>query len=344
MKAVVKVKEGKGNIELREMPEPTPGPMEVRVRVTAAGICGSDIHIWDSDIQIPMKPPVIVGHEFSGIIDQVGSGVETYKPGDRVTSETAAIVCGTCRFCRSGNYNLCHHRRGIGYWVNGAFARYCVVPVRRLHRLPDNVDLISAALCEPLACCVHGVNELTNIAAGDVVVLTGPGPIGLLAMQCAKAEGGYLIVCGTSADKARLDLAQQLGADRVVDIQQEDIKTIVGELTGGLGADVVLECSGAAAAASFGLDIVCKGGKYTQIGLFGRPIQIDFEKIAYKEITVKGSFSQKWTAWTKALQFLQQGKVITKPIISDVLPLDLWQEGFEKHRNKTGLKIVLKPE
>lgn len=344
MKAVVKFEIGKGNMEVREMPEPVAGAGWVRVKVEAAGICGSDIHIFDADIQIPMKPPVIVGHEFSGVVDEIGAGVEGFKYGDRVTSETAAEVCGRCLHCRTGNYNLCHSRRGIGYWFNGAFARYCVVPVQRLHKIPDNLDFNSAALCEPLACCVHGVNELTGISAGDVVVLTGPGPIGLLSLQCAKAEGGFVIVSGTSADKGRLALAKKLGADVIVNVEQENLKDIVEQRTGGLGADVILECSGVSAAASSGLEIVRKGGKYTQIGLFGKPIQIDFEKIAYKEITVKGTFSQKWTAWRKALQLLELGKVTTKPLISDILPLSSWEEGFAKHRDKTGLKIVLKPE
>lgn len=343
MKAVVKTDSGKGNVEFCEKPMPVAGHGQVRIKVEAAGICGSDIHIFDSDTQIAMKPPVVIGHEFSGVIDEVGPNIIKFKCGDRVVPEPTAEICGECLHCRTGNYNLCQNRRVIGYSIDGGFAQYCIVPDYRLHKIPDNVDFNSAALCEPLACCVHGVNELTGIASSDVVVVTGPGAIGLLAMQCAKAEGGYVIVSGTSADKDRLQIASQLGADMIVNIEHEDLKQIIKDKTGGLGADVILECSGAPAAVSTGLEIVRRGGKYTQIGLFGKPIQIDFEKIAYKEITVKGAISQKWTAWKKALGLLESGKVVTKPLISDVLPLSSWQKGFEKHRNKNGLKIILKP-
>ena len=341
MKAIVKTASGHGNVVLKEMPEPEPGAGQVKIKVGAAGICGSDIHIFDGDIKIPMKPPVIIGHEFAGTVDTVGEGVEGLAPGDRVTSETAASTCRTCRYCRTGQHNLCDNRRGIGYWINGAFAEYCVVPAEKVHILPQGVDITSAALCEPLACCVHGVNELTDISAGERVLLTGPGPIGLLSMQLAKAEGGLVIVCGTSPDEARLKKAVELGADMAVNIEKEDLNEVLKST--GL-PDVVLECSGAPAAAELGLTLVRKGGKYTQIGLFGRPIEIDFEKIAYKELTVKGTFSQRWTAWHTALDLLSLGKVQTAPLISDILPLEQWEAGFEKHRNKQGLKILFKPE
>lgn len=343
MKAVVKLKSGKGNIQIEDRPDPHPGLKEVRIKVAAAGLCGSDIHVWDDDIKIPMKLPVIMGHEFCGVIDEVGSDVQIFKEGDRVTCETCMSSCGYCRYCRVGSYNLCDNRRGLGFWFNGAFARYCVVPVERVHKLPDNVDLISAVMCEPLACCVHGVNELTRINAGDIVVVTGPGPIGLLSLQLAKAEGANVIVCGTSSDQVRLDLAKELGADAAVNIQKEDVNKILEEVTCGDGPDVILECSGSSLAAGWGLDVVKKNGKYTQIGLFGKPIEIDFEKIAYKEITVKGTFSQNWTAWKKALALLGQGKVKTKPLISDILPLEQFLDGFEKHKQGKGIKIVFNP-
>ena len=217
------------------------------------------------------------------------------------------------------------------------------MPKERVHELPPDVDFVSAAVCEPLACCVHGVIELTGITAGDVVVVTGPGAMGLLTLQLAKAEGGQVVMCGTSRDEERLKLAQELGADFVVNVEKEESVKIVNDLTQGYGADVVLECSGAPEAANFGLDVVRKQGKYTQIGLFGRPIEIDFEKIAYKEIRVIGSFSQRWTAWELALKLLSQGKVKIKPLLSDILPLTQWREGFKKHEEKSGVKILLTP-
>jgi L-iditol 2-dehydrogenase len=212
-----------------------------------------------------------------------------------------------------------------------------------LHRLPENVDFSEGALTEPLACCVHGVVELTGIDPGEVVVISGPGTLGLFAMQLAKASGARVMVIGTSVDTGRLRTARELGADYTVNLDEEDPFPLVHGLTERLGADLLVECSGVPAAASAGIKLVRKGGRYTQMGLFGTPISIDFEKIAYKELRVTGSFAQRWTAWKKALSLVSQGKVKIAPLISDVIPLSRWEEAFEKFEAKEGLKILLDP-
>jgi len=342
-KAIVKTAKGEGNVEIREVEEPVPEPGEVKIEVKAAGICGSDIHIYHDTIKIPLKLPVVMGHEFSGVVVDAGENVAGLKIGARVTSETAASVCGTCRYCRSGNYNLCPSRRGIGYWVNGAFTRYIVVPQERVHLLPENTDFMEAALIEPLACCVHEVSEQTKISAGDVVLITGPGAIGLLTAQVAKAEGATVIISGTSQDKERLKLAKTLGAYITVDVQEENLQEIVRKVTGEDGVDVVFECSGSAAAANQGLNMVRKRGKYTQMAGFGAPIQVDFDLIVYKEIQLTGSFTQKWSAWELAIKLLSEKKVQTKPLISDFFPITEWEKGFKKHEEKAGIKIILTP-
>lgn len=341
MKAVVKFKKGEGNIEVRDVQEPKVAPDEVKIEVKAAGICGTDIHIYHEEFK--SNPPVILGHEFCGIIAEIGENVAEFKVGERVTAETAAKVCGQCRFCRTGNYNLCPERLGLGYGVNGAFTRYCIVRKEIVHRLPDNVDFVSGALCEPLSCTVHGVIEQTGVTAGNVVLITGPGAIGLLSLQLSKVEGGLVVVLGLSVDKERLNLAKKLGADIVMDIQEGNPEEAIQDLTNGYGADVVLECSGASSAAQLGLKLVKKRGKYTQMGLFGKPIDIDFEQIAYKELQVTGFFSQKWTAWEQALKLLGQGKVQTKPLVTKELPITEWKKGFEALEKKEGVKTVLHP-
>ncbi|MGI6037206.1 MAG: zinc-dependent alcohol dehydrogenase [Limnochordia bacterium] len=343
MKALVKYAEGVGNMEIREVPEPSPGPGQVKVEVKAAGICGSDLHIYHYDIGIPMRLPVVTGHEFSGQVVEVGEGVTEYKPGDRVTSETSFSTCGTCIHCQTGSYNLCLKREGIGYIHGGAFAKYVVVPKERVHPLPDSVDYIGGALTEPLACVVHGALELTGVQAGDVVLVTGPGAIGLLTAQVAKAEGGYVVVAGTSVDEHRLEVAKSLGVDMTVNVEKENVVEILKDMTRGRGADVVLECSGAAPGARLCLEAVRRGGRYGQIGLFGKPIEIDFEQICYKEVRVSGSFSQKWSAWDRSLRLLDRGLVKTNPLVSDILPLTEWEEAFRKFEAKEGLKIVLQP-
>ena len=344
MKAVVKYAHGKGNVELRDVPEPSPGPDEVMIEVKAAGICGSDLHIFDEDIKLPIRPPVIIGHEFSGVIAEVGSSVTKWKPGDRVTSETSAHVCGECLPCRTGNYNVCAEKRLIGYWFNGAFAKYCVVPSRLVHKLPDNVSFLAGALCEPLACCVNGVIEKTRILPGDVVVIAGPGPIGLLSLQIAKSQGATVVLCGLSRDEKRLKLGEELGADLIINVEEEDPFQTVLKMTNGAGADVFLECSGSPNAVRMGFQLVRRMGQYTQLGLTGRPFSLDFDLVAYKEIIVRGMLGQRWTSWNRGLKMLSKGLVKTEPLISDVLPLSQWEIGFQKFRRKEGIKIILKPE
>jgi len=341
MKAVVKFEKGIGNVEVREVPEPQVGKDEVKIEVKAAGICGTDIHIYYDEFQ--SNPPVVMGHEFCGVIREVGENVTEFKVGDRVTSETAAKVCGKCIYCRTGNYNLCPERKGLGYGVDGAFTRFCVVRKDIVHRLPDNVDFISGALCEPLSCAVHGVIEETGIRAGDVVVVIGPGPLGLLASQVAKVEGGYVIVLGLSVDEKKLSLAKELGADLVINVEKENPEKTIKDITGGYGADVVLECSGSASGANLGLKLARKKGKFTQMGLFGKQIEIDFEQIAYKELKVTGFFTQKWTAWERALKLLSEGKVKTAPLVTEKLPLTEWKKGFESKEKGEGIKTILYP-
>lgn len=343
MKAVVKYASGRGNVAVMDMPEPVPRPDEVKIDVKAAGICGSDIHIYRGERTLTIKPPVIMGHEFTGVVAELGSSVTEWKPGDRVTSETSAYICGKCVWCRTGNYNICPERRVIGYWFNGAFAKYCVVPSRIVHRLPDNLGFVPGALSQPLAACVNAVAEKTVISPGDVVVVAGPGTIGLLSLQLAKAEGALVVLCGTELDRRRLDLGRELGADVTIDVQDEDPWEVVSRLTDGAGADVFIECSGSPDAVRMGFRLVRRGGRYTQIGLTGRAFELDLDTVAYKELTMRGSIGQKWTSWRRGLRLLSEGLVKTEPLVSDVLPLTQWKTGFMKMEKEESVEVVLTP-
>lgn len=343
MIGLFKTAPGKGNMEIRTADVPEPGSREVRIRVHAAGICGSDLHIYHWATQVPMNPPVIMGHEFSGVIDKVGEEITGWAAGDRVTGEPSYSVCGQCMHCNCGAYNLCLQRKVLGFWTDGAFAEYIVVPGHRLHKLPENMSYSEGALTEPFACCVHAVSELTGVDPNETVLISGPGAIGLLALQVVKAHGARAIVTGTDIDKQRLDTAREMGADFTVNVETDNLGELVNDLTGGFGADTVFECSGSQPAVISGFELIRKRGKYTQIGLFGKPITFDFEKIAYKELQVTGSFAQKWSAWKKALNFFREGKVKLQPLISQELPLAEWETGFQLLTRKEGLKIILKP-
>ncbi|MGH2615568.1 MAG: zinc-dependent alcohol dehydrogenase [Thermomicrobiales bacterium] len=341
MQAVMKTARGEGNVALRELESPQPGPGQVLLAVRAAGICGTDLHIYHDEF--PTRPPVVLGHELAGEVAAVGAGVERVTPGDRVTTETYFHLCGVCRFCRGGQPNLCPERRSIGSGVNGGFAPYVVVPERNVHLLPEQLTFQEAALSEPLACVVHGALELPKVTAGDVAVVAGPGAIGLLTLQVARAAGAAVIVLGTSADRRRLELAAELGAARAIDIGEEDPAPIVQGLTGGWGADSVYECSGAGPAAHGLLAYARRGGQYAQIGLFGKPVAWDLDQVCMKELRVTGSNASVPSAWRTALRLLGDGSVSTAPLISDVYPLSGWEDAFRRFERRDGVKLLLDP-
>ncbi|MGA2765842.1 MAG: zinc-binding dehydrogenase [Spirochaetia bacterium] len=343
MKAIVKYKEGKGFVELREVPMPIPGPQEVRIHVEFAGICASDLHILNYDIAITIKPPVVMGHEFSGVIDQLGAGVEGWKVGDRVVCEANYEVCGTCRYCTSGFYNLCTNRKVLGYWHNGCFAPYTVVPAKRLHALPTEITFQQGALIEPTACVVHGVCELISIQSEDVVLVTGPGAIGLTAAQVAKALGAHVIVSGTAEDSARLAVAKSLGADTIVDVSREDLADKVKQLTGGVGVDVVLECSGNDHAVRSGIDVIRKQGQFLQLGLLGRNMEIRWDSLVYKEIHAVGSVSSRDVSWKRAIELIRKGEVRPEALVGRPYELQDWESAFRVHEQKKELKILFRP-
>jgi L-iditol 2-dehydrogenase len=249
-----------------------------------------------------------------------------------------------CQYCQAGFYNLCLQRRILGFWTNGAFAEYIRVPAKRLHRLPETVSFQEGAMTEPLACCVHALLELTTIEPGELVVVTGPGTIGLLALQMARICGAEVVMLGTNADEERFRIAEKLGAAKIINVEKEDAVQIVLDMTGGFGSDVVVECSGAAAAAGAAIQLVRKRGRYTQMGLYGKPIPFDLEKVALKEIRLTGSFAQKWSAWKRALSLMGKNMVDLKSLISGTFPLARWEQAFDKLNGKQGIKIILDPQ
>ena len=342
MIAVRKLARGVGNIELQEVPEPHAGNGQVVIEVDSAGICGTDLHIYLDEFET--SPPVTIGHELAGVIVDLGKDVEGWTVGERVTTETYFSTCGHCLDCRRGRRNLCLYRRSIGSKENGAFAKYLLTPAANLHRVPEGLDLESAALTEPLACTVHGVLETAGVRAGDNVVLTGPGPIGLLAMQLAKIAGATVVMLGTNQDVERLKLAKKLGADGVVNVQEvDDIVKTVEEIFGATGADLVIECSGAAAAAKTLIEVASRGARFCQMGLYGKPITFNQDAVCYKELVVTGTNASVTPGWSKALKLLAQKSVDGLGLITHRFPISDWDKALEIVKNKEGVKVILKP-
>lgn len=324
MKAVVKAAKGVGHVEVRDVPEPSPQkPDDVKIEVKTASICGTDIHIYyDEYVNCP---PVVLGHEMSGVVVEVGSGVTKFKAGDRVTSETFKYTCGRCRYCQAGLIGLCPERR-MGVHVDGAFTRYLIQREESLHKLPDSVDFAAGSMCEPLAAAVRAVYERATISPGDVVLVSGPGPIGLLCLQAAKLLDATVVLCGTTEDKKRLELGKQLGADVIVDVMQANPVDVVNELTHGFGADVAIECAGAKASLDQCIRVARKGAQLVLVGLFGHPVEVNVDQTVIKEFTVLPSFAYEHRTWRRALQLLAAGKLNTAPLVS----------GASRSRNGSG--------
>jgi L-iditol 2-dehydrogenase len=340
MQGVAKLAPGDGHVGLLEVPVPEVHAGHVLIEVKATGVCGTDIHIYHGEYA--SSPPVIMGHEVAGIVAEVGAGVTSCRAGDRVTCETYFSVCNVCDFCRAGLPNLCPQRKSIGSGVHGGFTQYVLVPAHNIHHLPANIDLIAGALSEPLSCCVHAL-ERTHVEPGETVIVSGPGAIGLLMAQVAKAAGARVLVLGTGADAARLELAKTLGADLAINVEEGTTEALIAELTAGVGADVVFECAGVGASAQSCLNLVRRRGRYGQVGLFGRPITWDLDLVCYKELAVHGSFAHLPSAWRKALTLMATGQVQTRPLVTAILPITEWQAAFDAFERRDGLKIVLTP-
>ncbi|MCS7241328.1 MAG: alcohol dehydrogenase catalytic domain-containing protein [Candidatus Caldatribacterium sp.] len=335
------VQEGidKSSIRLKEIPQPPYGDDEVKIRVIFAGICGTDVHGISS-----LRPPVVLGHEFSGVVVAVGKKVQKVRVGDFVTSETTVYRCGRCPYCAKGFFNLCPERRGIGSGVDGAFAEYVVVPEFAVHKLPDFLSLEEGALLEPLACAIRGVMEQASLQGSEKVVVFGPGPLGILVSWVAKALGSRVILVGGPGDEERFRVALAGGVDDTLDFTQVDLQRVVQEVLDPYGADVVFECSGSPQAVCSGLSILRKRGVFIQMGILHREVSIDFDRFLFSsEIVLLGSRTQTTSSWHKAFDFLERKRLPLRMLISHILPLAKWQEGFALIREKKAIKVLLKP-
>jgi L-iditol 2-dehydrogenase len=338
----MKTARGVGNLELREFEDPTPKRDEVLIEVCAAGICGTDIHIKHD--QAFYTPPVVLGHEYSGKVVGIGKDVTAVAVGERVVSPATAY-CGKCHQCKTGHMNRCtaSDKRILGTSLaNGAFAKYLVVPEYIVHKVPKGVTMDEAALAEPFACVVHSVIDKTPICPGDVVVVQGPGTMGLMAVQIAKSMGaGKVIVTGVAADKWRFDIAKKIGADLTIDVQSEsDPVGIIAAETDGQGADSVIEASGACVACTQALDFVKVAGHVTLLGVRGQAANIDLDPIITKELTMSGTWGTLPSSWVTTLRLMSSGKIDVSPLITHRIALSEWERGFELMESQKAIKVL----
>ena len=336
--AVVNFAPEKGSVEIREIAVPIIGDDDVLLEVVNVGVCGSDLHQWTADHSWPVNYPVVLGHEFGGLIAALGKNVSVWKEGDRVVSETAAIINPNSPMSKTGLYNLDPDRKGFGYGVNGAMTRYVRVPARCLHKVPAQLSFEEACLTEPCCVAYNSVAVNSSVKPGDRVIVIGPGTIGILCAAVARICGAEVAVVGLESDKLRLDIAKQYGCEPIIGDATEWAKD-----RDGLGADLIVDAAGASVTLKMALQWVRPNGQITKVGWGPQPLGFSLDPLVQKNVTLKGSFSHNWPIWERVIALLASGSLNVKPIIGGVWAIDQWKEAFEKMHHGEVVKSVLKP-
>lgn len=334
---------GNQRIETRSLELPEPGEGQVLVRVSACGVCGTDVHIYHGGKgSAEVNPPVILGHEFSGHIVSLGSGVTGLEVGQLITVDPN-IYCGKCRPCRQGQKQMCHHMRAVGVNMDGGFADYCLVPCAQCVPVPPGTDPELAALAEPLACCLHGIDRV-GIRPGENVLVIGGGTIGQIMLQLARLAGAAKVVLSEPV-ALRRELALRLGADAAIDPIHEDLQQRLFELLSRDGADVVIECVGNPHTSAQAIDAAAGCGR---VLLFGVPnpdavLQTRMHPIFQKELTVMGSFVNPDTH-SRAVALLSSGQLSLKELITHRFPVSQLEEAIQMQTGSESIKVLVKPE
>ncbi|HBE69203.1 MAG TPA: Zn-dependent alcohol dehydrogenase [Planctomycetaceae bacterium] len=325
------------SVELREIPVPAIGPDDVLLDVAAVGVCGSDLHQWTAEHSWPVNYPVTLGHEFAGVVSQVGTSVDSFREGDRVCSETAAVIDPTSPMTRVGKYNLDPGRKGFGYGVDGAMTQHVCVPARCLHRVPDKLSLDLAALTEP--CCVAFSAVVVNarVVPGDRVLVLGPGPIGLLCAALAKLCGAQVGVVGLKRDQNRLEIAQDFGCETLL---PEAAEQWCHERDG-LGCDGVVDAAGISATLKMAVDLVRPDGWISKVGWGRAPLDFSLDPLVQKNVKLQGSFSHNWGTWERVLALLASGQLDASRIVGGTWQLVDWEDAFNKMHSGEIAKGVL---
>lgn len=346
MKAVVKYRDGKDGWEIRDVTRLDPKDNEVEIQVKAAGICGSELHLYHDNHTY--TPGTVIGHEFAGVISRVGKDVKGWKVGDRVVSENHKTCCWECDYCRSGKPVFCTSRRQVGYKEDGGWTSYICMPAKLLIPIPDNVSYEEAAMTEPCTVAIQALCIKAPVKTGETVLVQGCGTIGLINAMVAKAAGaGTVIVTGTEADeKIRLPIARKLTAiDSVINISREDLNEEIMKLTKGKGVDMVVEASGSEKAINSAIDLVRKEGRIVAIGeTFTPEVSVKWHAAVFKACSIIFSFGAEFEAWRKALQLMGNKQIDLKPLITHRLALTEFEKGFQMLDEKTALKVMLLPQ
>jgi L-iditol 2-dehydrogenase len=325
------------SVELREVPVPEIGPDDVLLEVAAVGVCGSDLHQWTAEHSWPVNYPVTLGHEFSGTICLAGANVRNFAEGDRVCSETAAVIDSESPMSRIGRYNLDPSRKGFGYGVDGAMTQKVRVPARCLHRVPDGLTLENAALTEPCCVAFSAVAANVSIMPGDRVLVLGPGPIGILCAAIARLRGAEVGVVGLPRDANRLQIAEEFGCISL----SPDLAEPWARQRDGLGCDGVVDAAGVSATLKMAVDLVRPAGWISKVGWGRDPLGFSLDPLVQKNVTLQGSFSHTWATWERVLQLLASGALPAEKIVGGRWPLERWHDAFETMHSGSIAKSLL---
>ncbi len=325
MRALVKSRPEPG-LWMDDVPQPEPGPHDVLIKVTKMSICGTDLHIyrWDDWASETIPVPLVVGHEFTGVVAEVGDEVEGLRLGQRVSGE-GHITCAHCRNCKGGRREFCHYHRSVGVSRNGAFAEFLVIPAENVFPVPDHIDDDVAAILDPLGNATH--TSLKFDIVGEDVLITGAGPIGVMATAIVRHIGARFVVV-TDVNEYRLEMAKKMGADRIVNVTTEAIEPVMDELGMTEGFDVGLEMSGAESAFNQMLDTINHGGRIAALGIPPGPMTLDINDVIFKGLTVQGIYGRRiFETWYKMASMLQSGLDV-HGVITHRFAIDDFDEAF----------------
>lgn len=337
-RALVAFENRAGSVELREVPVPQLNHDQVLLEVHAVGVCGSDLHMWQARQSWAMRYPVVLGHEFAGVIRETAASVTDWRAGDRVVSETHAVIDPDSPLTRQGRYHLDPGRQGFGTIVDGAMRRFVAVPKRILHRIPDGVSFEEAALTEPCCVAYSAVVENVRVRPGDRVLVLGPGPIGILCGVMARLCGAVVAIAGIEADRHRLEIARQYGLTPILGDVESWCRA--GD---GYGADGAVDAAGVSATLELALRVVRPGGWISKVGWGPEPVNFSLDALVQKNIQLQGSFSHNWPMWERVLRLMGEGLIDVKPMIGGVWPLEQWCQAFEAMHRGEVVKAVIRP-
>jgi 2-desacetyl-2-hydroxyethyl bacteriochlorophyllide A dehydrogenase len=338
MTAAVFLSPGACEIIARQTPTPPEG--SVLVRVAACGVCGTDVHIYRGEFP-NARFPLIAGHEFAGVIEATGPNVPYLRSGDHVAIDPN-MPCGACRPCRRGLGHLCPNLSALGVTMDGGFSTHCVVPARQAYKLPKDLPLLVSAMTEPVSCCVHGI-EKAHLRPGDVVAIIGAGMIGLIMIQLASLQGAAAVIVSELEPRKR-EMAVKLGATQALDPRTEDLHGAIAKVTGGAGADAVIECVGGEGTAQQAVSLAGEAGTVLLFGVAPEAARITVSPydIYRREITLSGSFTNPHT-FDAAIALLRSGRVKVDELISHRLPLPALPDAITLIESRQAMKVMVEP-